>query len=150
MHFTFLFVNFSVYDVHSIFSGRGSIVYGQSTQMEAIQEQAYEPKIAEQLNTRSRGSLMNMLARNFKAIEKITLYLAFFINVILLFHRVDIATNKDPSKKPEGEEESDKEDAKEDILETIYITGMTLPYISYEITGWLLTQVIHFGDKFRR
>lgn len=32
-----------------------------------------------------------MLARNFKTIEKITLYLAFFINVILLFHRVDIS-----------------------------------------------------------
>lgn len=31
-----------------------------------------------------------MLARNFKTIEKTTLYLAFFINVILLFHRVDI------------------------------------------------------------
>lgn len=38
-----------------------------------------------------------MLARNFKTIEKTTLYLTFFINVILLFHRVDIM-NSEPGK----------------------------------------------------
>ncbi|KHN75295.1 Ryanodine receptor 44F [Toxocara canis] len=54
----------------------------------------YEPKIAEQGSCRSRGSILNMLARNFKTIEKTTLYLAFFINVILLFHRVDITHNQ--------------------------------------------------------
>ncbi|VDO52391.1 unnamed protein product, partial [Onchocerca flexuosa] len=57
----------------------------------------YEPKIAEQISSRSRGSLLNMLARNFKPIEKTTLYLAFFINVILLFHRIRITEDETPA-----------------------------------------------------
>ncbi|VDM37968.1 unnamed protein product [Toxocara canis] len=93
----------------------------------------YEPKIAEQGSCRSRGSILNMLARNFKTIEKTTLYLAFFINVILLFHRVDI-THHQVSEGDDSEEE-------EEATERIYITGMILPYISYEVTGWMLAQV---------
>ncbi|MCP9259461.1 Ryanodine receptor 44F [Dirofilaria immitis] len=85
----------------------------------------YEPKIAEQIPPRSRGSLLNMLARNFKAIEKTTLYLAFFINVILLFHRIRIM--EDIALGDEG-------------TESVYISGVVLPYISYEVTGWMLAQ----------
>jgi hypothetical protein len=111
----------------------------------------YEPKIAEQLNLRGQGSLLNMLARNFKTIEKITLYLAFFINVILLFHRVDIIRGQLPSHSKTGgdegagiegdEQQQQQQEEEEDVLEAIYITGMTLPYFSYEITGWILAQV---------
>lgn len=103
--------------------------------------QYYEPKIAEQTPSRSKGSFMNMLARNYKAIEKLTLYLAFFINVILLFHRVDLqptAAPLEPESAPEGDEDD------EDIEENIYITGMIIPYFSYELTGWLLSQVLYW------
>ncbi|KIH60263.1 EF hand, partial [Ancylostoma duodenale] len=98
---------------------------------------AYEPKIAEQNIGRSKGSILNMLARNFKTIEKTTLYLAFFINVILLFHRVDIKH----TEAPEAAEAEDDDDA---TLETVYITGMMLPYIDYEVTGWVLAQVLYW------
>lgn len=43
-----------------------------------------------------------MLARHFKAIEKLTLYLAFFINVILLFHRIDIHNTRDKDDEDTG------------------------------------------------
>ncbi|CAG9530378.1 unnamed protein product [Cercopithifilaria johnstoni] len=92
----------------------------------------YEPKIAEQIPPRSRGSLLNMLARNFKTIEKTTLYLAFFINVILLFHRIrisDIVTSED---------EIDED------TESVYISGVILPYTSYEVTGWMLSQLLYW------
>ncbi|KAM3723537.1 Ryanodine receptor [Dirofilaria immitis] len=89
----------------------------------------YEPKIAEQIPPRSRGSLLNMLARNFKAIEKTTLYLAFFINVILLFHRIRIM--EDIALGDEG-------------TESVYISGVVLPYISYEVTGWMLAQLLYW------
>ena len=83
---------------------------------------------------------MNVLARNFKSIEKITLYLAFFINVILLFHRVDIHR---PPEAPVGEGGGEEGgDGGEE--ESIYIAGMTLPYFSYEINGWLLAQVLYW------
>ncbi|RCN50673.1 EF hand [Ancylostoma caninum] len=98
---------------------------------------AYEPKIAEQNIGRSKGSILNMLARNFKTIEKTTLYLAFFINVILLFHRVDIKHNEAPeAAEPEEDDEA--------TVETVYITGMMLPYIDYEVTGWVLAQVLYW------
>uniref|UniRef100_A0A158P902 Ryanodine receptor 44F n=1 Tax=Angiostrongylus cantonensis TaxID=6313 RepID=A0A158P902_ANGCA len=97
---------------------------------------SYEPKIAEQNISRSKGSILNMLARNFKTIEKTTLYLAFFINVILLFHRVDI-------KRTEPVEDA-HEDDEEKTAESIYISGMMLPYIEYELTGWVLAQVLYW------
>lgn len=37
------------------------------------------------------SNLQNFLARNIRTLEKITLLLTFLINMILLFHRVDIA-----------------------------------------------------------
>ncbi|VDM85230.1 unnamed protein product [Strongylus vulgaris] len=80
-----------------------------------------------------------MLARNFKPIEKTTLYLAFFINVILLFHRVDIR-HADTSEVEEDD----------DTVETVYISGMMIPYIDYEITGWVLAQVNHCYPLFLR
>lgn len=80
-----------------------------------------------------------MLARNFKSIEKITLYLAFFINVILLFHRVDIGGMRTSHDSEATEAPGEEED--EEVDEAIYITGMTVPYFAYEITGWILAQV---------
>ncbi|KAL4003146.1 RIH domain family protein [Acanthocheilonema viteae] len=92
----------------------------------------YEPKIAEQIPPRSRGSLLNMLARNFKTIEKATLYLAFFINVILLFHRIRIPDNViSEAENDEG-------------MESVYISGVILPYTSYEVTGWMLAQLLYW------
>ncbi|KJH53393.1 EF hand [Dictyocaulus viviparus] len=116
---------------------------------------AYEPKIAEQNIGRSRGSILNMLARNFKTIEKTTLYLAFFINVILLFHRVDIAhieTGEEEFERYRAEfyiiftleHEGSDEDADEKAIESVYISGMILPYIEYELTGWVLAQVLYW------
>ncbi|KHJ79893.1 ryanodine Receptor TM 4-6 [Oesophagostomum dentatum] len=96
---------------------------------------AYEPKIAEQNVGRSKGSILNMLARNFKPIEMTTLYLAFFINVILLFHRVDIKH----VDAPEGAEGGDDDD--DTTIETVFISGILIPYIDYELTGWVLAQV---------
>ncbi|EJD76290.1 ryanodine Receptor TM 4-6 family protein [Loa loa] len=92
----------------------------------------YEPKIAEQIPPRSRGSLLNMLARNFKTIEKTTLYLAFFINVILLFHRIRISD----SVTSVGDTDED--------MESVYISGVVLPYTSCEVTGWMLAQLLYW------
>ncbi|PIO64936.1 EF hand, partial [Teladorsagia circumcincta] len=97
-----------------------------------VHDVSYEPKIAEQNMGRSRGSVLNVLARNFKTIEKTTLYLAFFINVILLFHRVEIK-HMEP-EKPEIEEDD------ENANEVVFITGMVVPYVEYELTGWVLSQ----------
>ncbi|XGW02944.1 hypothetical protein V3C99_014731 [Haemonchus contortus] len=97
---------------------------------------SYEPKIAEQSMGRTRGSVLNVLARNFKTIEKTTLYLAFFINVILLFHRVDIRHTE--PEKPEVEEDD------ENTNEVVFITGMVVPYVEYELTGWVLAQVLYW------
>ncbi|KAL3078921.1 hypothetical protein niasHS_014703 [Heterodera schachtii] len=141
----------SIYDVQSMFGGSGSVSYFGDAQAQQQQQAGlfYEPKIAEQFSSkRSRGSVLNVLARNFKSIEKTTLYLAFFINVILLFHRVEIA-NKSTNgqfKSDGGGEEGEEEE--EDILETIYITGMTVPYLSYQITGWLLGQALYWLSVF--
>ncbi|WKY11480.1 hypothetical protein Q1695_003218 [Nippostrongylus brasiliensis] len=99
----------------------------------------YEPKIAEQSASRTRGSIMNVLARNFKTIEKTTLYLAFFINVILLFHRVDIKHGE-----PDVPEKVEVEDDDDITTETVFITGMTVPYVEYELTGWVLAQVLYW------
>lgn len=72
--------------------------------------------------------MLNVLARNFKTIEKCTLYLAFFINVILLFHRVDIGRGQQHQQimgqidqTKDGAEEAEGEGEGEDIVETIYI-----------------------------
>ncbi|KAK6024107.1 ryanodine Receptor TM 4-6, partial [Ostertagia ostertagi] len=97
-----------------------------------LHDVSYEPKIAEQNMGRSRGSVLNVLARNFKTIEKTTLYLAFFINVILLFHRVEIK-HMEP-EKPESEEDD------ENANEIVFITGMVVPYVEYELTGFVLDQ----------
>ncbi|CAJ0957143.1 unnamed protein product, partial [Mesorhabditis belari] len=96
----------------------------------------YEPKIAEINQGRSRGSLLNMLARNFKMIEKTTLGLAFFINVILLFHRVDIMQSD--TGTTDGSDEDD------DSTETIFITGFSLPYLEYGIEGYLLSLLLYW------
>lgn len=85
-----------------------------------------------------------MLARNFKTIEKTTLYFAFFINVILLFHRVDIGGMRTAHDSEETEAPGVEEEEEE---ESIFITGMTVPYFAYEITGWILAQVTSFSCK---
>uniref|UniRef100_A0A0N4ZPH7 Ryanodine receptor 44F n=1 Tax=Parastrongyloides trichosuri TaxID=131310 RepID=A0A0N4ZPH7_PARTI len=108
----------------------------------------YEPKIAEIAAARSRGSILNMLARNFKTIEKMTLYLAFFINVILLFHRVDITSQNEEGGEVVETEEVIDDDDNEATNEFIYITGLAIPYISYEITGWVLSQVLYWLSVF--
>ncbi|UMM36210.1 hypothetical protein L5515_008471 [Caenorhabditis briggsae] len=102
-----------------------------------FQQGQYEPKIAESNSTKTKGSILNMLARNFKTIEKITLYLAFFINVILLFHRVDISHTEAAETASEGDDD-------EDAVESIFITGLQFPYMEYEITGWMLAQVLYW------
>lgn len=38
-------------------------------------------------------------------------------------------------------EAAEAEEDDETTLETVYITGMMLPYIDYEVTGWVLAQV---------
>uniref|UniRef100_A0A914WVK7 EF-hand domain-containing protein n=1 Tax=Plectus sambesii TaxID=2011161 RepID=A0A914WVK7_9BILA len=90
----------------------------------------YEPKIAEQTASKSKGSVLNVLARNIKTIEKITLGLAFVINVILLAHRVDIGESDtgDAESTDAGEDEDES-------MEQIYITGVYIPYSGYELTG---------------
>lgn len=130
----------SVYDTQSFASQPMQLSVPSIQEDERARLSYYEPKIAEQLATRSKGSVLNVLARNFKTIEKITLYLAFFINVILLFHRVDIAINGDNNRSRETEEEED-EDTVDEVMESIYISGMIVPYFTYEITGWMLAQV---------
>jgi hypothetical protein len=69
-----------------LFGGGGAPSYYSEQQQQQQQQLLphqqqlayYEPKIAEQISSRrSRSSLLNVLARNFKTIEKITLYLAF-------------------------------------------------------------------------
>ncbi|CAJ0581879.1 unnamed protein product, partial [Mesorhabditis spiculigera] len=97
---------------------------------------AYEPKIAEINPGRSRGSLLNMLARNFKMIEKLTLGLAFIINVILLFHRVDIMQSDAGT--------TDGSDDDEDSTETIYISGVTVPYVEYGVEGYILSLLLYW------
>lgn len=37
--------------------------------------------------------------------------------------------------------EAPGEEEDEEVDEAIYITGMTVPYFAYEITGWILAQV---------
>jgi hypothetical protein len=100
----------------------------------------YEPKIAEQNSARrSRSSLLNVLARNFKTIEKITLYLAFFINVILLFHRIDISEvpkgspENDGAKGGEADAEEGEGEGEEDVVETIYIVSH--PHLNHTVIG---------------
>ena len=68
------------------------------------------------------------MARNFKTIEKTTLYLAFFINVILLFHRVEIGGKADinPAPQIESGDEGEGEEEEEDVVESIYIVCWTL------------------------
>nr|CAD2195338.1 unnamed protein product [Meloidogyne enterolobii] len=153
----------SIYDFQSLFGGGGSAYFTelQQQQQQLLAQQQhqqqlafYEPKIAEQFNSRrSRSSLLNILARNYKTVEKITLCLAFFINVILLFHRVDIVSSNEKKDniaqiealhKGRGGDDENDEDEEGNVLETIYITGMTLPYISYEITGWILSQFLYW------
>ncbi|KHJ43415.1 EF hand [Trichuris suis] len=56
-----------------------------------FQATAYEPKIAD-VTPKSRGSIFNVLARNFYVLKYITLALAFLINAILLFYRVSVNT----------------------------------------------------------
>lgn len=98
----------------------------------------------------------NVLARNFKRIEKTTLYLAFFINVILLFHRVNIThpsaaplaqTNGLPgavgSIEAAAEDMMGETEDDDDVVETIYITGMTVPYLEREFDGWFLAQILY-------
>ncbi|CAB3399073.1 unnamed protein product [Caenorhabditis bovis] len=103
-----------------------------------FQQGQYEPKIAESNSSKSRGSILNMLARNFKTIEKTTLYLAFFINVILLFHRVDIRA------PPESTDVAIEVEDDDEALETIFISGLQFPYIEYEVTGWMLSQILYW------
>ncbi|VDO61854.1 unnamed protein product [Heligmosomoides polygyrus] len=122
----------SIHKAASIYESIGAPAVIAPSEVD-ITSASYEPKIAELGPGRSRGSIMNMLARNFKTIEKTTLYLAFFINVILLFHRVDIKHTE--SEKPEAEDDDDI------TQETVFISGMMVPYVEYELTGWVLAQV---------
>ncbi|KAI6237110.1 hypothetical protein M3Y95_00230500 [Aphelenchoides besseyi] len=134
----------SVYDTQSFGSQPMQLSTTSVTpqEEERIRSAYYEPKIAEQIQQRSKGSVLNVLARNFRTIERTTLYLAFFINVILLFHRVDMEIIKTNAKAPENEE--DEDDTVEEVMESIYIAGMVIPYFMYEITGWLLAQVLYW------
>ncbi|KHN71712.1 Ryanodine receptor 3 [Toxocara canis] len=40
--------------------------------------------------------------------------------------------------------EVDDSEEEEEATERIYITGMILPYISYEVTGWMLAQLLYW------
>ncbi|CAI5451931.1 unnamed protein product [Caenorhabditis angaria] len=120
----------------SIYESIGAPQMVQLQSEAEFQHGQYEPKIAESNSSKSRGSILNMLARNFKTIEKTTLYLAFFINVILLFHRVDITHVETTEVATEGEDEED--------IESIFITGLEFPFLEYEITGWMLSQVLYW------
>ena len=140
----------SVYDVQSFSSGPLQPGDGEPADVRAAPAY-YEPKIAEQMSQRGKSSVLNVLARNFKTIEKTTLHLAFFINVILLFHRVDIAVNGSAGgggggggggdASTELAEPADDGDTLDEVMESIYITGLVIPYFAYEITGWILAQV---------
>jgi len=140
--FFLIFYFHSIYDFQSLFGGGGSAYFTelQQQQQQLLAQQQhqqqlafYEPKIAEQFNSRrSRSSLLNILARNYKTVEKITLYLAFFINVILLFHRVDIVNNNEKKDniaqiealhKGKGGDDDNDEDEEGNVLETIYIVS---------------------------
>ncbi|KAI6242082.1 Ryanodine receptor 1 [Aphelenchoides fujianensis] len=137
----------SVYDTQSF--GSQPMPFSQASvsaqEQERLRVPYYEPKIAEQMQQRSKGSVLNVLARNFKTIEKITLYLAFFINVILLFHRVDIAVNKGGGERAHADDEAeDEEDTVDEVMESVYIAGAVIPYFMYEVTGWVLAQVLYW------
>jgi hypothetical protein len=133
----------SIYDTQSFGSQPIQLSVPSVAQQddERVRMPYYEPKIAEQMALRSKGSVLNVLARNFKTIEKTTLYLAFFINVILLFHRVDIAVNSNQSNVNAPDDDEDAGNGEDSVDEEIYISGMTIPYFSYEITGWIFAQV---------
>uniref|UniRef100_A0AC34RNW2 EF-hand domain-containing protein n=1 Tax=Panagrolaimus sp. JU765 TaxID=591449 RepID=A0AC34RNW2_9BILA len=134
----------SVYDAKSVASDAPPVV--QIVESEVDPNIFYEPKIAEMSASKNKGSIMNVLARNYKTFERTTLYLAFFINVILLFHRVDMT-------KPEKDESTATEVAvqdedEEENLESIYIAGMQIPYFAYEISGWMLSQTLYWLSVF--
>jgi len=128
----------SVYDAKSLISDNPQVV--QIIESEVDPNVFYEPKIAETSASKNKGSIMNVLARNYKTFEKTTLYLAFFINVILLFHRVDLSK---PEKETESELAVQDEDDEEEI-ESIFIAGMQVPYFAYEISGWMLSQTLYW------
>ena len=128
----------SVYDAKSLTSENPQVV--QIIESEVDPNMFYEPKIAETSAAKNKGSIMNVLARNYKTFERTTLYLAFFINVILLFYRVDLSK---PEKDPESELIVQDEDEEEEI-ESIFIAGMQIPYFAYEISGWVLSQTLYW------
>uniref|UniRef100_A0A0N5AR96 Ryanodine receptor n=1 Tax=Syphacia muris TaxID=451379 RepID=A0A0N5AR96_9BILA len=132
--------NFSMYDARSVTSEQyeaGSPISPAVSEYGGASDY-YEPKIADQSMPKNKGSILNMLARHFRAIERLTLYFAFFINVILLFHRIEIHNAAENNKEEDAGGDDDE------VVETVYITGMILPYISYEVTGWMLTQILYW------
>ncbi len=87
-------------------------------------------------------SFQNFLARNLPTINNITLLLAITINLILLFHRVNILTveKEEGAEGVEGEEEDDDEEPPEEVE----ITGVTLFLVGWQISGWILGQVLYW------
>uniref|UniRef100_A0A7E4VXK5 EF-hand domain-containing protein n=1 Tax=Panagrellus redivivus TaxID=6233 RepID=A0A7E4VXK5_PANRE len=131
----------SVYDAQSIGSQQFVAVPIES---EVDPNAYYEPKIAEMSSARAKGSIMNVLARNYKTFEKTTLYLAFFINVILLFHRVNIQEPEDGENVGNGEDDDNDGEA----VEAVYISGIEISYFDYTITGWMLAQTLYWISVF--
>ncbi|GMR59737.1 hypothetical protein PMAYCL1PPCAC_29932, partial [Pristionchus mayeri] len=93
------------------------VLHAQSQVAPFEQANFYEPKIAETSTGKSKGSIMNLLARNYKLIEYATLICAFIINVILLTHKVDVVESGTP-------ETSDGTESEDDDTETIYIESV--------------------------
>ncbi|GMS80970.1 hypothetical protein PENTCL1PPCAC_3145, partial [Pristionchus entomophagus] len=109
------------------------VLHAQSMVAPFEQANFYEPKIAETSAGKSKGSIMNLLARNFKMIEYATLICAFIINVILLTHRVDIIEGEKP-------ETSDGTDDDEDDMEFIIMDHIDFLFV--HISGSMLAMAL--------
>lgn len=88
-------------------------------------------------------ALQNFLARNMRQLEMATLGLAFLINMILLFHRVNVIEDEDEedgSGEVDISEEYDGDDDDDEPLEEVFLASLPLPY-GYELSGFWLGKV---------
>lgn len=113
------------------FSPTGSVIGGPTVDKKEEKEK------------KSGWSPLNYLARNIKWIENGTLFLSFAINMILLFHRIDVEEVEGSSGELEGEN-GDGEDP--EPIENLYITGLSLPlyFFYFTIPGPVLNQILNW------
>ncbi len=72
--------------------------------------------------------------------------MAFVINIILLFHRVNIIQPEGGGDDDGGAGDEGEEGEVDEVepLEEIYIAGLVIPYVEYEFHGWMLDAVLYW------